>query len=614
MTYFRWRAQRTIVALLSLAALASAARGAWALDYEVTIAKLDDPALGTAVAASSTLIELKESPPDSLFGLTRRAEEDIPRIEKALRSAGYYGGSVAIKVAGMDVTDEAALADADEPAAGAILPVEILVTPGKIFALQSVTVTAPPTLPKPLQPQLQAHQSARAADILAERERLLNAVLDQGYPFAKVALQPALVDHATGTVSVTYVVEPGPPATMGVVKVAGLERIDPAFMQQRTQFPANKSFQPSDISAMRDDLRSLDVFDSVKVTPAEQLAPDGSLPVDVLVAERKRHFIGLGANYATDRGAGVKAYWGDRNLFGGAEKLRLDAEISGFGENSLADTDYNLSAAFQKPDYLMRHQDLAASLILADTHDEDTFDKQSVTATIGIERRINENMSWGFGLEAERSRITEDGETDDFLLFGPTLSFKRDTTTDLLNPVSGSRLILATFAFPEFLGSSQDVIGTNADYSKYFDLTGDGNLVLAGRVAAANVFGGDTEDLPADRRLYAGGGGSVRGYEFRSISPLDDDGDPVGGRSSVIASVELRYRFLDDYGIVPFFDAGTVSDDVFPSFDEDIQYAAGIGLRYYTSIGPIRADFAVPLNPRSDDDAFQFYISIGQAF
>ncbi|MEK1929837.1 MAG: BamA/TamA family outer membrane protein, partial [Pararhizobium sp.] len=556
MTYFRWRVQRTIVALLWLAALACAARGAWALDYEVSIGKLNDPALDSAVAASSTLVELKESPPDSLFGLTRRAAEDIPRIEKALRSAGYYGGSVKILVAGKDVTDEAALADAAEPAADTILPVEILVTPGRIFTLRSVTVTAPATLPKPLTAQLQAHQSARAADILAERERLLNATLDQGYPFAKVNLQPAVVDHATGTVAVTYVVEPGPSATLGAVSVSGLERIDPAFMQQRTQFPPDKLFQPGDISALRDDLRSLDVFESIKVTPAEQLAADGSLPVEVEVAERKRHFIGLGANYATDRGAGVKAYWGDRNLFGGAEKLRLDAEISGFGENSLADTDYNLSAAFQKPDYLMRHQDLAAGLILSSTHDDDTFDKKSATATLGIERRINETMSWGYGLEIERSRITEDGESENFLLFGPTLSFKRDTTTDLLNPVSGSRLILSTFAFPEILGSSQDVIGTNADYSKYFDLSGDGNLVLAGRVAAANVFGGDTQDLPADRRLYAGGGGSVRGYEFRSISPRDDDDDPVGGRSSVIASVELRYRFLDDYGIVPFFDAG----------------------------------------------------------
>ena len=176
------------------------------------------------------------------------------------------------------------------------------------------------------------------------------------------------------------------------------------------------------------------------------------------------------------------------------------------------------------------------------------------------------------------------------------------------------RLSLTGAAFPEFIGSSQDVFQTRATGSSYLDLSGAGNLVLAGRLSVASVFGGSIDELPADRLLYAGGGGSVRGYEFRSISPEDEDGDPTGGRSLVEGSIELRYRFLDDYGIVPFFDAGTVTEDTYPSFDETLQYAAGLGFRYYSPIGPIRADVAVPLNPREDDDPVAFYISIGQAF
>jgi translocation and assembly module TamA len=158
------------------------------------------------------------------------------------------------------------------------------------------------------------------------------------------------------------------------------------------------------------------------------------------------------------------------------------------------------------------------------------------------------------------------------------------------------------------------VYQTRATGSSYLDLSGEGNLVLAGRLSLANVFGGSISELPQDRLLYAGGGGSVRGYEFRSISPKDSDGDLTGGRSLVEGSVELRYRFLKDYGIVPFFDAGTVTEEVFPSFDETIQYAGGLGFRYYSPIGPIRADVAVPLNARREDDPVAFYISIGQAF
>jgi len=138
--------------------------------------------------------------------------------------------------------------------------------------------------------------------------------------------------------------------------------------------------------------------------------------------------------------------------------------------------------------------------------------------------------------------------------------------------------------------------------------------VLAGRVGVGSAFGSSLDDLPADRRLYAGGGGSVRGYRYRSISPEDSNGNLTGGRSEITGSIELRYRFLGDFGIVPFIDAGSVSDKATPNFDGGIQYAAGLGFRYYTSFGPIRADIAAPLNPRKGDDPVAFYVSIGQAF
>ncbi|WP_374370903.1 autotransporter assembly complex family protein [Dongia sp.] len=586
-----------------------------ALEYQVTVTPLEDAGLAAAVEASSTLIELQQSPPEDLFGLQRRADGDVPRIEKALRSAGYYAGEVAIQVAGRAV-DDTALLD-EEVAADAVLPVEIGIEPGRLFTIGTVEIrpaSVASGLPSGLVPQLTAGTPARAADILTERERLLNVILAQGYPFARVDLKPAVVDHATGNVAIAFEVHSGPQATIGPVAINGLTQVEPDFMRNRTASVPGQLYDPAAIVALRDDLRSLDVFDSVKVTTAKELDANGQLPVSIEVTERKRHFIGFGANYSTNEGAGLKAYWGHRNLFGNAERLRLEADVGGLGENSLIDTNYAVTAAFQKPDFIARQQDLLLNLSATEENDEDTFDKQAVAGSAAIERRLNERMSVTAGMDVEASRITEDGETDHFFLVGPRVSFKHDTTTDLLNPTSGTRLVVSGFAYPEFIGSSQDVIGTSADASGYLNLAGEGDLVLAGRMGLANVFGGDTSDLPADRRLYAGGGGSVRGYEFRSISPLDKDDDPLGGRSLVTGSVELRYRFLDNFGLVPFFDFGTVSDEVFWGFDEPMQFAAGLGFRYYTAIGPIRADVAVPLNPREDDDFAAFYISIGQAF
>jgi translocation and assembly module TamA len=608
-------AKRWIIRAVFTSAIAASAHSANALTYETKLNSLKDNTLEEAAKASATLIELQKAPPDTLIGLYRRANEDIDRLQKALRSSGYYDGKVEIRINGR-LTSEGAPSDEGQAAAKSSQPikVDIKLTPGELYRLDKISLSLKSDLPKKLKPALNAGSPARAADILAERDRLLNAILPQGFPFAKVELQPAVVDHASHKVSVTYAIDPGPRATMGPVTVKGLERVDRKFVQRRVKFAPGERYSPAKLNELREDLRALDVFSAVKITPADKLNEKGELPIEVEVTERERRFIGFGANYSTNDGAGGSIYWGHRNLFGGGERLRLQADISGLVENSLSETNYALSGTFRKPDFLALDQDLLAGLSLTQQYDEDTFDKKAATGTVGIERRLTKTVSVTAGLEVEQSRITDQGDTQDFFLFGPTGSIKRDTSNDLLNPTKGTRLEFAAAAFPEILGSSQNVFTTRASGTGYLELVGKGDLVLAGRLMVANAFGGKTEDLPADRRLYAGGGGSVRGYKFRSISPRDSNGDFTGGRSAVEGSIELRYRFLGDFGIVPFLDAGTVSDEVFPAFDESIQYAGGLGLRYYTPIGPIRADFAVPLNPRSDDDKFAFYVSIGQAF
>lgn len=596
-----------LVFLLSLPASQS-----FALEYKTELAPVEDKILEEAAKASSLLIELEAKPPEDFYGLYRRAQEDKLRIEKALRSAGYYDGDVTIRVAGQSV-DESVATEVG-PDAKAKIPVTIELHPGKLYHLREVRVTGAEPLRDKLRPALAPKAPARAADIMVEQDRLLNAVLAQGYPFATVKLEPAVVDHQDRTLVVHYVVDPGQPATIGDIRVKGLERVDADFVDRRLAKFKDQAYAPSEVAKLRDDLRSIGVFESVKVKPAEKLDDDGRLPVDVELVERDRRFIGFGANYSTNDGAGATAYWGHRNLFGEAEQLRLDADVSGIGENDWSEINYGLSADFIKPDFLRQRQDLHSNLALVQEYDRETFDKKAATLLVGVDRRLSDTLSVSLGGEAEISEITRDGVERNFELFGPTGAVKYDTSDDLLNPTKGVRVNLTGSAFPEFIGSSQDVFQTRATGSSYLDLSGAGNLVLAGRLSVASVFGGSVDELPADRLLYAGGGGSVRGYEFRSISPEDEDGDPTGGRSLVEGSVELRYRFLDDYGIVPFFDAGTVTEDTFPSFDEKLQYAAGLGLRYYSPIGPIRADVAVPLNPREDDDPVAFYISIGQAF
>ena len=139
--------------------------------------------------------------------------------------------------------------------------------------------------------------------------------------------------------------------------------------------------------------------------------------------------------------------------------------------------------------------------------------------------------------------------------------------------------------------------------------------MLAGRLSLGSILGGgDTFDIPADKRFYAGGGGSIRGYAYQSVGPRNRDNDPTGGKSLFEGSVEGRIRIGQQFGVVPFIDFGTVFDKSVPTFDETVRFGAGIGGRYYSPFGPIRLDVAVPLNRDKGDDPFALYVSIGQAF
>jgi translocation and assembly module TamA len=147
----------------------------------------------------------------------------------------------------------------------------------------------------------------------------------------------------------------------------------------------------------------------------------------------------------------------------------------------------------------------------------------------------------------------------------------------------------------------------------YFDLSGDGRSILAMRGALGSLVNAQADHVPRSQRFYAGGGGSVRGYDFQSIGPRDARNKPAGGASLIEASVEFRQRIGQSFGAVAFVDAGAVGTQAFAPTDA-MRVGAGLGLRYYTPIGPIRADVALPLIRQQGSGAFGFYVGLGHAY
>jgi len=246
----------------------------------------------------------------------------------------------------------------------------------------------------------------------------------------------------------------------------------------------------------------------------------------------------------------------------------------------------------------------------------DAFESDSITISGNINRDITEHFTVGVGSKYRLSQVNDDGVEDTFGLLSFPLSAQYDRRNNVLDPQQGFFASGVVEPFFDTIEGDTAFIRSRLNGSYYHTLSAISyKPTFALRASTGSITGTATADIPADERFYAGGAGSVRGYPFQKLGPLDGQNDPVGGRSYVEVSGETRLRFSEEWGGVLFVDGGNAYDEVIPTFSKKMRWAAGLGARYYTSFAPIRADIAIPLDKRSGiDDNFQFYISIGQAF
>jgi len=193
------------------------------------------------------------------------------------------------------------------------------------------------------------------------------------------------------------------------------------------------------------------------------------------------------------------------------------------------------------------------------------------------------------------------------------VAFALDRSDDPLDPTRGWRLEARTEPTLVTGDDSLAYLRTVAQASAYLPFGEEAHTVAAGRLRLGAILGGEIPGVPAGKRFYAGGGGSVRGYAYQAIGPRLPDNTPIGGLSLFEASAELRHDLTEKWGVVAFIDAGAVGTDPTPTGD-DYSAGVGVGVRYDLGFGPIRGDIAIPLDKREGDPSFQIYLSIGQSF
>lgn len=563
------------------------------INYTVKIEGALSDEIRDLMKSVSRTEDLKNRPPAALNLLRRRAEDDVPLLLQVLRSKGYYGAKIEVEIA--------------ERAK----PVSVIfrTNPGPVYIVESVEIEnlrAPDLyveLPSPSEIGLELGKPAIASEIIAAEADLLRRMRRKGFPFASIQRQ-VIVNHDLRKVLVKYQVDPGPLARFGQTAITGLQTVSEEFALTKIPWQRGDLFDVSLLTQLRDRLIRTGLFSLVQVKEGESVE-DGFLPVRVEVQERKHRTAAAGLSYYTDEGLGATLSWENRNLFGEAERLRIAGTVSKI----------TLSAEliYEQPEFLQDNQSLLFFSRLAED-DTDAYTSRNVETALVLERRINDVTRIGAGPALRWSRVEDAEGIRDFVLMSFPGYLNRDTSDSLLNPTRGGRLSLQLTPYTDLRATDITFLKGVGSYNHYFRISESPFTVFAVRGSLGSITGTDRDSIPADIRFYAGGGGSIRGYAYQTVDPLLN-GEPIGGRSLVEASLEFRLKVTDTIGFVTFLDGGNVYETAYPQFDESLRWGAGVGFRYYTKVGPLRLDVAVPLNPRDDiDDPYQLYISLGQAF
>jgi len=559
--------------------------------------------------------------------IAARARADAVLLGDILRTYGYYDGEVVRQLSGGRRAGNDDVDDAAADAAAREASVRFDIQPGTRYRFGRVDLGALPALPEPDSTRLMAAFGIQPgdplyADRIVDQELELRVALgESGYPFAELADPELLIDHARTEGDLTLAVQSGGKYVFGEV-ISG----DPGLLSSR-HLAGIARFEPGDLfrHSLATDLRraviATGLVSSITITPRQARPPVGDQPgevaLDVIFERAPLRTIAGAIGYGTEDGFKVEARWEHRNLFPPEGALRLRG-ILGTRE-ALA------SLGVRRNNFLGRDQvlnvDLSASDITTEAVESRGFGLRGSFEKVS-NLLFQKPLSWQIGGELlyndERNRSARSADIPlprrTFLIGGLFGSVTLDGSDDLLDPTQGYRATL--FLAPEASrsdGIESYYLRAQADASTYKSI---GAAVLAGRVRAATIVGAPLDAIAPSRRLYAGGGGSVRGYGFQGVGPRNGLGEATGGASLVEFSLEARIKTPLMGGaieLVPFFDAGTVGLGSTPDFDF-VRYGAGVGLRYKTSVGPIRIDVAAPLNPTEFDSPVVVYVGLGQAF
>lgn len=548
-----------------------------------------------------------------LFGA---ALADYSRLVGALYNEGYYGPYISIKIDGREAADIDPFRPPDD-----IDAIAITVDPGPQFTFGQAEVAprAPNATANPIVPGFARGSLARATLVGDAANAGISEWREIGHAKANVDGQEIIADHPRQQLDVDITLAPGPELRFGRLTIGGNTEVSQKRIRQIMGFPEGEVFSPEALRRSVTRLQRTGVFKTVAIAEADVPNPDGTLDYSLTVIDDKKRRFGFSAEVNTLDGLTVGAFWLHRNLFGGGERLRIEAEAANVGGSEVgygngAGTDYSASIRETRPATFGPDNDL---FVFGDfeANDDPDYSETSLVVGVGVTRHFSDKLVGEIAGGLRYSDADDAfGSTEYYHAVLPS-RLEWDRRDNIPDPKGGFYFNVDATPYAALDVDSESGMTSQIDARKYFGLGASRNTVFAGRLLLGSVVGSALDRTPPDFLFFSGGGDTVRGFAYQSLGVTLPNGKVSGGRSFLGLSAEYRQQVSEKIGLVAFVDWGSVGPDSFVAADSPYQTGVGLGVRYGTPIGPIRVDVATPYSDANDRwQDYELYIGVGQAF
>lgn len=566
------------------------------IPYSVDFEGLDDPKTLKALRSASQLVALRKKPPSSINALRFRAESDVPDLVRVLKAHGYLEAEVTMELV----------------ETGREYEVLITIQPGPLYRIEQFKIVCKkngedtPLLLKGEDIGICLGDPADTKQILDSELSALQLLSERGYPLATITHRQIIADGKTHRVKIFLTIETGPVAHFGATVIEGNASVKDYLIEQQIQWCEEELYNSCLVEGTQKALMETCLFSSVYITHPKILDQNDLLPMKVEVCETKHKTISVGASYQTTFGPGATFGWENRNVGGLGRRLTFQADIAQRSHSGIISY---LIPNFHRlgQNYIIQAQAWHESI--------KPYRMQTYSFLNRFDSQIDCNFFFSVGPKVEYMIVTNSVDNGNFLLVEVPLHLRWTNVCDFLNPVSGARV--------EYRGTPAINIKDVSDFyysqiftvSSYVPLWRNEFLILAQKITIGTIFSNGIGAVPVPKRIFGGSEDNLRGYKYYTVSPLNDDDKPIGGRSAIFYSLEPRFRLSNAFGLVPFFDLGNVYLDSFPTLKGKWRKSVGIGFRYYSFLGPLRLDVAFPLNRREGiDPHWWIFVSLGQTF